>query len=157
MTWTCRLCSKQFSEIPRTATAIGAGRRGYRNQLWQFEDGTLHDLVRSIPRKPGSPGQYRSACTRWHKQRGVVDKQCKWCRMDADEAAQKLRPPQIPLPISKPVPTLDPPKVEQVELLTEVLNVLVEIPTPLPIQADSESEQPETTTMAAAFKRSRKS
>src|SRR6266705_1978794 len=106
MTWTCRLCSKQFSEIPSTATAIGAGRRGCRNQLWQFEDGMVHDLARDIPRKTGSPGQYRSACTRWHKQRGVVDKQCKWCRMDAADLALKLRPPQIPLPISKqkPVP-----------------------------------------------------
>jgi len=79
--------------------------------------------------------------------------------MDADEAAKKLRPPQIPLPVSKPTP--QEPKVEQV--LTEVLNVAelltpqLELEKPLPIQADSESEQPETTTMAAAFKRSRKS
>ena len=156
MTWTCRLCSKQFSEIPKTATAIGAGRRGHRNQLWSFPDGTTHDLVRDdMLRRPGSPGQYRSACTRWHRQRGVVDRRCKWCRMDADEAAKKLRPPQIPLPVSKPTP--QEPKVEQV--LTEVLNV-AELPTPQPelskperITVESKPQSEPETTMAAAFKR----
>jgi len=71
--------------------------------------------------------------------------------MDADEAAKKLRPPQIPLPISKPVPTPEPPKAEQVEVLNN-LPQQPELEKPLPIQVNSESEQPKTT-MAAAFKR----
>ena len=159
MTWTCRLCSKQFSEIPKTATAIGAGRRGHRNQLWSFPDGTTHDLVRDdMLRRPGSPGQYRSACTRWHRQRGVVDRRCKWCRMDANEAAKNLRPPQIPLPISKqkPVPTPEPPKAEQVEVLNN-LPQQPELEKPLPIQVNSESEQPKTTMQAAFNRLNRKS
>jgi len=75
--------------------------------------------------------------------------------MDADEAAKKLRPPQIPLPVSKPTP--QEPKVEQV--LTEVLNV-AELPTPQPelskperITVESKPQSEPETTMAAAFKR----
>jgi len=118
-------------------------------------DGTVHDLARDIPRRPGTPGQYRSAHTRWHKQRDVFSPTCEFCRKDADDLALKLRPPQIPLPISKPNPVpLDPPKVEQaeVEVVIEVLNNL-----PLPIQADSDSEQPETTMQAAFNRLNRKS
>jgi len=51
----CRICSKEFSEIPPDAVEIAAKRRGV---LYQFGDNTVHDLYRVRP---------KSADHRWHK------------------------------------------------------------------------------------------
>jgi hypothetical protein len=40
----CRLCSQNHPSVPEDAVAIG-GHRGRKYQLYQFSDGSFHDLA----------------------------------------------------------------------------------------------------------------
>src|SRR6266480_1965602 len=51
----CRICSKEFTEIPPDAVEIAAKRRG---TLYQFVGGEVHDLYRA---------RSVSADHRWHR------------------------------------------------------------------------------------------
>jgi len=151
----CKICDRDL-EIPADAVLLKK-RHGIALYLFPGTGGLVHEFkTQAKVDRVKIPS--RSACTRWHKQLGVVAPRCKWCRMDANEAAKNLRPPQIPLPISKqkPVPTPEPPKAEQVEVLNN-LPQQPELEKPLPIQVNSESEQPKTTMQAAFNRLNRKS
>jgi len=45
----CRICSKEFSEIPKDAVPVSQMRRGY--QLLRFKNGELHD-IKEMKQKP---------------------------------------------------------------------------------------------------------
>jgi len=69
----CRICSKEFNEIPPDAIEIAAKRRG---TLYQFSGGEVHDLYRA---------RSVSADHRWHKSKTW---DCIFCF-----PKQKLEPP----------------------------------------------------------------
>ena len=135
MSFTCRLCSKQFDTIPDNGTPIGRKRRG--GQLWRI-DGQVHDLKLDRVRIPR-----RHGCTRWHKQRGIVGPNCNFCQMDAAPKPE-ITPTEVILEIAKGV-------------LQAQSTPQSELPKPEPVMAEPEHQPEPETTMAAAFKRSRKS
>jgi hypothetical protein len=138
MTWTRRLCSKQFDQIPENAIAIGRKRRD--GQLWMFDKSEVHDLKLDRPKLPS-----RNACNRWHKQRNIFKPGCRFCELDAAAAKPEITPTAVLVEIAK-------------ELLIELPQPQPELPIPEPVMAEfeTEPEQSETTTLAYAFRNSKK-
>jgi len=126
----CRICSKEFTEIPPDAVEIAAKRRG---TLYQFVDGEVHDLYRA---------RSVSADHRWHRNP----------RWDCIFCFPKPAPPIITNPeppvvhtelvqeVQAPVPEQNLPVAEQ--------TVLEKLPEP-----EIEDELTAITTLAHAFSR----
>jgi hypothetical protein len=51
MSYVCRMCDKEFAEIPPGAVLLASSRRGRFSYLYRFADGAVHDLrlVKSEP------------------------------------------------------------------------------------------------------------
>src|SRR5438034_311625 len=77
----CRICSQEFSEIPKDAIAINEPTHGYR--LWEFPDGTVHSLRevkrQSMTQEALSARGKLAAHTRRHRNIGIQKENCAFC------------------------------------------------------------------------------
>jgi hypothetical protein len=177
MSFTCRLCHKQFAEIPIGAVEIGKGRRGSFRIYKIGED--IHDLGRTRLRFPNG------AHERWHVQRGIKKADCEFCQSDAapkpatvpatvPAAPREITPSEIVANLFEqiikqvlsgqpkpPTPQLAAPVTEPKEPAKALWNPL---PPPAPVakvevkpvkpKQSGQSEQPKfETTMSKAFAR----
>ena len=125
MSYVCRICSKEFTDLPPDAIQIAAGRRG---TLYKFGDGEIHDLL-----APKNIVQTRVIHKRYHKTPRL---DCPIC---------------IPPVKSEPVQTQLLQEVVQVPEKLPQPNI-EEVKPQVATEIETENEEP-MTAMAAAFRK----
>ncbi len=77
----CRICSKEFSEIPKDAVPASQMWHGY--QLLRFKNGEVHDIKEIRPRclnqEQVSARAKFGAHTRRHVNRNIKKENCQFC------------------------------------------------------------------------------
>ncbi len=127
MSFVCTTCDQRFETVPDDAVKLTPGKR--RTTSFRFVNGRVHHLRLDMTRGNSA----KAVHTRWHQTNKKAE--CIHCYPPPEPEAS----PELP--------------VEQTELLTEVLNVIEELPEPPPAPVAVAPEPRPNTSMAAAFNR----
>ena len=94
MSYRCRICDKEFAEIPATAVELLSHRQSY---LYRFADGAAHDLLHITSKRRYSQAMH----TRFHKDK--LRDECEFCFPPKPEPPEQTEV-QVPETLLEPEP-----------------------------------------------------